>query len=168
MMGAVVLAELTNKGLWVERRGDDLYVAPRSKLTDTDRERVHAFKADILTEIRRTEAGQALKDTLTTIGKLRIHSANRIVARNRMAMFATMLHSLFEQGEWDSIRYCLLDFRRSMEALTSVSRGEPHDRFGLCEVCHEPAGLVVPDGRRFCGISHYQTAMPEGPAQRRE
>jgi hypothetical protein len=180
--GAVLLTELANRGLWVERRENDLYIAPSAKLTDADRENIRTHKADILTEIRRTEAERALKDTLGSISRLRIHSANRVVARDRMAEFGNMLDAMFKEGEWDSIRYCLMDFERNVRALTVAS--QPRGRveqvsehvsfvyhktnggFENCEICGEAAGITTPDHRHFCGLC-YRTAVPEEGSKRK-
>jgi hypothetical protein len=182
--GAALLAELAHRGFWIERRENDLYVTPRRELTNADRDRIRAFKTDILTEIRRTEAEQALKDTLAAIGQLRIHPTNRARAGELMALFGGMLDELLARRDQQAIHYCLLDFRRNLEALTKVSfptRGLPvrvsqhvvlvadgTDQFGLCEICRQPAALVLQGGHRFCRIECYRTVMPEAVQRRKK
>jgi hypothetical protein len=123
-------------------------------------------------------------DSLAAINRLRIHPTNRLLARDQMALFGGMLDELLARGDQREIHYCLLDFRRNLEALTKVPLpvhglsipASQHvvlvidggDQFGLCEICRQPAALVPQGGHRFCSIECSRTARPEGTQRRKK
>ncbi len=122
-MDARALCEnFKHRGIAITAKRAKLIVRPANRLTDNDRCAIRENKAHLLRLLHEREvrvANEAYAGLLETLGRVEeLSIRTSIPVRHRIAEilseFGPKIESLFEQRDFQSIRYALVDFERNV------------------------------------------------------